>query len=83
MDTTKLRPSRNCEERLKSDIMSVDRAFIAGRIASIYSALADCGIFVERMKNHDDWHWLHGELLEASEAIDIVMGDLAVKGDIL
>ena len=82
MDTTKLRPSRNTEERLLSG-MPLDRAYIAGRITAIYSALADCGIFVERMKNHDDWHWLHGELLEASEAIDIVMGDLAVKGDIL
>ncbi len=45
--------------------------------------LADCGIFVERMKSHEDWSWLQKELVELDGAIDVVRRDLAVKGDML
>lgn len=82
MDATKLRPSRNLEERLQANL-PIDRAFIAGRIGAIYSALADCGIYIERLENHSDWTWLADELREAGEALSTLQSDLAIKGDTL
>lgn len=77
-DLTRLAPSRNTEERLQSN-MPIDRAYISGRIGSIYSALADCGIFVERMHTHEDWKWLQTELRAIEAAIGTVRRDLASK----
>lgn len=82
MDTLKLRPSRNTEERLQAG-MPIDRAFIGSRLTSIYAVMADCGVFVERLKSHEDYTWLHNELRDVEAAIDVVRKDLANKGDML
>ncbi len=82
MDLTQLRPSRNTEERLQSGL-PIDRAYITGRIGAIYSALADCGVFVEQMHGHvghNDWSWLQKELCDVDAAISVVRKDLADKG---
>lgn len=85
MELTKLCPSRNTEERLRSGL-PIDRAYIAGRIALAYAVLADCGIFVETMhgaQGHADWSWLQKELCDVDAAISVVRKDLADKGDVL
>ena len=78
----KLIVSRNLTERLQAG-MPLDKTFMLQRISALWSALADLGAATEQLKTTDDVMWLHDELLDAADALDVVAQDALHKGDSL
>lgn len=80
MPIDKLLPSRNTIERLNMGL-PLKGAYLEGRIAALYTELADIGCALEQFTVVSEVIHLSKELRQFGEALDILQRDVLTKGD--